>query len=832
MTAATRTGIGAAAADPAVPRAAGDTTGGPDSAAGPVSRMIWTLTPAAPRNRHRPADAPRSERTLAGRRIVVVGGTGDAAGHVRAELRERGADVLPAEALPAGGGATLDAVVDLTLAERFAADDPGRWREPFLRTLAVLRGCYDAWSAETTAGRLTYLAVTYLGGGMGYHPDDDIAQPLGGLWAGLAKTLHREFPNCAARVLDIALADAGRLPGLVADELCRTGLTEIGHRDGRRWTLTPEAVPPGPPAVSWGPDDTLLVSGGGRGIGMALARAMAAEFGMRVVVTGRAPLPDERTWPELTPEALRERRAALWAEHAGGRPVAEIRRAIARESATWEVVGNLLSARDAGLRVDYLPCDFTDAGQVRALVARLPGLTAVVHNAGVDHPARLPRKSDDVAVSVVKTKVDSFTHLLDAVRDRRLKVFCTVGSLTGRLGGMVGQFDYAAANECLARLGHWATRQVPFPVMTLAWPTWARLGLIANFEASLRYMTALDVDAGLRHWRAELLAGSRGEVTFVGRLGRALDPEQASSYPMPPCLPGFADTHPKVFHLGEPRLYRAGDRLDSVVGFDAAKTPALGDFTVGGVPALPVGLLLENAVRGAEWVLPEELAEPVPPTVEELSVPWPLLCADEAGRVTLSREMRGEWRDGAWVVSVTFERRTGAPRTARLRLAFGTRPVDGPGGPRLPRAPAPPAQGTAARPAGALLSGAPAPEWRGLAIPLASWRPEGAHRVTAEVDECRPGDLWAVPRPPRCAVPVAAIENLVRAVVSPPPAGLRTVPHPLVISRITMHGARADRVRIAGDPVLGVWHVRDAGTDAPVALIQGLGGHRREPSVP
>ena len=45
---------------------------------------------------------------------------------------------------------------------------------------------------------------------------------------------------------------------------------------------------------------------------------------------------------------------------------------------------------------------------------------------------------------------------------------------TGRLGGMVGQLEYAAANEALARLGRWADRLAGYPVMTLAWPTWDR----------------------------------------------------------------------------------------------------------------------------------------------------------------------------------------------------------------------------------------------------------------------------------------------------------------------------------------------------------------------
>ncbi|MFE4263644.1 KR domain-containing protein [Streptomyces sp. NPDC056883] len=791
---------------------------GADPATRPVQRMLWRLTPA-------PAEGPT--QPLAGRRVLVVGGDGATAERVRAALRDRGATVAP-DAAP---GTAPDTIVDLTLAERFASGSSGQWQGALLRTFGVLRDCYAAWSRETAADRLTYLAVTYLGGGMGYHPDDDLAQPLGGLWAGLAKTLHREIPNCRARALDIALDAMAELPELIVSELSRPGLSEIGHRDGRRWTLSPERVPAGRPAVRWSAADTVLVSGGGRGIGMALARQLCTEFGLRAVVTGRAGMPAEDTWEQYTPRTLAERRAELWAGHREGRSVSRIREDIARAENTWELVAQLRSARADGLRLEYRPCDFTDGGQVQALVAGLPELTAVVHNAGVDRPTRLPNKSDEDITAVVSTKVDAFVHLVRAVRDRDLKLLCTVGSLTGRLGGMVGQFDYAAANECLARLGMWAERQVPFPVMTLAWPTWAKLGLIANFEASLRYMAAMDVAEGLAHWRAELLAGSRGEVSFVGPLGRALDPVQAVGYPMPHSLPGYAETYPKVFHLGVPEVFRAHDRLCSVVEFDPSTIPAIGDFTVGGAPALPVGLLLESAVRGAEWVVPQDLPEQGLQAVEDLWVPWPLLRCPSEGPLRLRRDVQAVGlQDGRWTVRVTFRPvdASGATAedgaTARMRLVFSESPAAGAADAEAPLAERRPDR-AAASSVTTLLTGAPVLGWRGLVIPMAGWLPAGPHGITAEVGRCHPHDLWAVPQPPGCVLPIAAIENLVRAVVEHTP-GLYATPDPLVVHRLTLHRATPERVRLTGDPALGVWRIDDAATGSTVARIRGLAAHR------
>ncbi|MGW4563065.1 KR domain-containing protein, partial [Streptomyces sp. NPDC004561] len=490
----------------------------------PATRMVW-----------RPASLPPltgETSRLAGMRVLLLAGDDESAERVARELAGHGARVwrrTPATAVPTpDDGGAVDAIVDLALGggspARGTAGLTGVWREPLLRTVTALREQYEDWATEISARRLFYLAVTHLGGGMGQHPDDDLAQPLGGIWAGLAKTLHREFPNCNARVVDTALSDAEDVPGIVARELGRTGEIEVGHRDGRRLTLSPVAEPVGPPAVSLGADDCVLVSGGGRGIGWELARTLAERHGMRVLVTGREPFPSEdEPWFGVDTDELKAYEQQLWSGSRRGRPVPEIRRDIARVRRLWELAGNITGARTRGLRIEYVPCDFTDREQVRALLAREgDALTGVVHNAGVDTAARLPRKTDDDILRTVETKIESFLHLFGELAGRELKFFCNVGSLTGRLGGMVGQLEYAAANEGLARLGGWADRRAAYPVMTLAWPTWDRIGLIANFSATRRYMAPLGVADGLAKWQAELLAGSAGEVTFVGPLGDAV----------------------------------------------------------------------------------------------------------------------------------------------------------------------------------------------------------------------------------------------------------------------------------------------------------------------
>ncbi|MEE4593558.1 SDR family NAD(P)-dependent oxidoreductase [Streptomyces sp. DSM 41524] len=781
-----------------------------DAPVQPVTRMVWRLTelprPAGPHPR------------LAGLRVLLIGGEEDIAAGVERELKGHGALVRRE---PEGPG-PVDAVVDLTVGRAYDPDrapSAGAWRRALTETVTALRGVYDDWAAETAADRLCYLAVSYLGGGMGQHPRDGLEQPLGGIWAGLAKTLHREFPNVAARVVDIDLAASAELPGIVAAELGRrTGEIEVGYRDGRRYTLTPEDRPVAAPALTLGPEDTVLISGGGRGIGWELARSLAARHGVRVVVTGREPFPSgDEPWFGVDEAGWKAYEKRIWAGRAKGESPAVVRGRLARTRRLWELATHLTSARREGLRIEYARCDFTDRAQVRELIRRedaLEGgrLAGVVHNAGVDTSARLPKKTDEEILRTVEVKIEGFLNVFEEVRGRDLKFFCSVGSLTGRLGGMVGQLEYAAANDGLARLGQWAARRAAFPVMTLAWPTWDRIGLIANFAATLRYMAAIDVADGLERWRAELLAGSEGEVTFVGPLGKAIDPGQAIGYPVVPALPGFAAAYPKVFHLGEVTSYQPHARLTARVVIDPEHTPALGDFRVDGAPALPPSLLLENALRAAEWIVPEDFPALRAGALEEIVVPLALLRLDGPA-IRLVREIRGVREGHDWIVEVRYRHEGAADGPeASLRIVHET------GAPRPPAPPRPDVPQTTT-----LRSGPPFLHWRGAVVPLSAWTTGPAGRLVAEVPRCLPVDLWATPYVPGTALPVAALENVVRRCTTQGD-GLSVTADPLVLGRIAPHSAERGPTRVEGDPLLGVWRITDADSGEPVATVSGLSG--------
>lgn len=795
-----------------------------------VGRYIWQPRPV-------PQLPAEPSPLLRGRRILVMAGATpaerEAVRGLRALLEQAGAQV--STALPAQGAPVPDGIIDLApltpLAELGAGDPARHWRTRFLETMAALRICTPAWSATDEPGRYFYLAVTSFDGELGHGAGGAAGQPYGGLWSGLAKTLHREAPNGDARVIDIAPQDLAGLPWLVLRELYRWGLFEIGHRGGRRVTLAPAPHEPGPADWSAPAGSVVLLSGGGRGIGALLAHALAERHRCRVVVTGRSPLPDPAE-PWL---ALDDAGFALWSRQLWhSQEPAAARRTIRRLKDARELVQGFARARARGLAVEYAACDVRDRDQVRALVARFGGdLAGVIHNAGVDRAVRLTAKGEREITATIGTKIDGFVHLFEAVRDLPLRFFCNVGSLSGRMGGMVGQIDYAAANECLSWLGRWARSRAAFPVMTLCWPTWQRTGLVANYEAALRYMDALVPEDGVARWLAELDAGTDGEISYIGALGDQLTPALVGAFPTPPLLPGQQEALPVLLRLGAPEAYRHGELLCSRVRFDRDSVPALADTEVGAASALPVSLLLEDALCSSAWVLPAHAPRSARPVLEDVTVRVDRLTAD-GGEIQLLRDSRALRHGSGWAVDVEYRvsRADSSLPLARLRVVHPAEAEadTGPGAESGADAPAPQARLSMVRddpapptppavpPDPARTSAGPPWRHRGLVFAPATWDADDPGR--GEVAECRGNDVWALPVVGEPVLPLAALEALAERAHRDAGPGAAT--EVLSAARIEVQGPPGDRSRITSGGRPGAWRIASAADGRPVLDLQGL----------
>jgi NAD(P)-dependent dehydrogenase (short-subunit alcohol dehydrogenase family) len=732
----------------------------------PVHRFVWHPTPA-------PLDAGSVRsggRPVAGRRLLVLGDDAALVDAVTAALRAAGATASPATPGNEPAAGDWDGIIDLGVTGGDTDLGGTAWQDALRRTTRMIQHRYADWGREVRTDHCCYLAVTAMGGLMGYR-DSGAGQPFGGIWAGFAKCLPRELPNLAVKVVDVDDVTPESVAAVVVAELTSWDLFEIGYRDGVRHALSPRRADAGSPRFDLGPDDVVLISGGARGVGFALARGLAERFGCRVVVTGRSPLPTGEPWFTEDDEAAA---AARLAEVAAARSAADLRTVRARHRRQLElrdVRANLGAAAAAGLRIVYEPCDVTDPAQVRALFGRVPAPAVVVHNAGIDEPKRLDAKSPDEVVRTVGVKVSGFANLVGEIvaepgRRAALRVFCNVGSLAGRMGGMIGQIDYAAGNEALARLGFWARDALGLPVQTMCWPTWERLGVIANYEAAVRYVSTIAPDDAVARWSAEIRAGHTDEVMFIGQVGAALVPSQLRGFWLFTGHPDLPRLHALAHFLGQVEVFEPFRRLRATRTYRAGSDPCLGEFEVGGVPALPVSVVIEQACAVADWVVPPGWPVQHLTELRDVTVRLPGLRLAAGRDVAFTTNAVGSQEPDGWTVRVTVTCEGETAATVSLvylpepPAALGQAPTPG----ELPRTVPPGAAGAGP---------AEGPAWSRIVIGPMHWHEDTAGECRVDLPAVTAADLWTALFPPSHGISVAAIEAVAAAGTDPAATELR-----------------------------------------------------------
>ncbi|MBO9607941.1 MAG: SDR family NAD(P)-dependent oxidoreductase [Paenibacillaceae bacterium] len=307
------------------------------------------------------------------------------------------------------------------------------------------------WTVQSTGGDF----------GFGAQPGN---QPGTAGLAALAKTAMKEWPLASLKAIDV---DARVAPDVLADHICnelfRGGLEpEVGFTaDGTRMTVgvkrsDPDAVHANPLA----PHDTLLVSGGARGVTAQSLLALASRQPQRFILLGRSALSDP--YPELGTggESERELTQLLYERHKAEGTVpnplelTKMARALAASREIGQTVNRLVQL---GSDVCYVAADIADQPALRAALKPITeqwgAIRGIVHGAGVLADKRIIDKQDEAFQRVFSTKVNGFKSMLEVVNQDELKLVVIFSSVAAREGN-AGQCDYAMANEVLNKMAH------------------------------------------------------------------------------------------------------------------------------------------------------------------------------------------------------------------------------------------------------------------------------------------------------------------------------------------------------------------------------------------
>jgi len=511
----------------------------------------------------------------------------DLADQLAARLGQAGVTAEAVDVLPAGATA---GIVLAGLRDGDASTSGAAHREGFVaaRTLAATLGAAEG----------LFVTVQDTGGAFGLTDLDPDRAWLSG-FAALARTAAQEWPDADVLAIDLQRGERSTvdLADALALELLAGGSErEVGLRaDGERLVLVdaPATVAPTTSALSAG--DVVVVSGGGRGVTAACVVALARATQTRFVLLGRTALADEPAEVRGAATDAELKKALLLAARARGeKPApAALGQQVRRILAGREIRATVAAVASAGGEAHYIAADVQDRAALSTALADVRQqwgpIAGLIHGAGVLADRFLADKTDEQFARVFDTKVEGLRALLDATAMDPLKALVLFSSVAARCGNR-GQSDYAIANEVLNKVAQAEAASRPgLRVRSLGWGPWEG-GMVtpelkARFEALGVPLIPLAVGAG---WLVEDLLGD-GPVEQV--LGGEPKPEA-------------------LLDDG------SGKQLSCAVHVSRRTHPYLSDHAIGGVPVVPVVLVVEWFVRAARMLRPDL----VPAAVRSLKV--------------------------------------------------------------------------------------------------------------------------------------------------------------------------------------------------------------------
>lgn len=213
----------------------------------------------------------------------------------------------------------------------------------------------------------------------------------------------------------------------LADPVLERRVRADGEMEEARLTAQPELPNhESELAALLGPDDTVLVTGGARGIAASIVRHLLPRVRTRFLLVGR-----------------KTQREAWMAEEGQG-------------------------------RVDYLTADLCDPQAVLALGLANRGITLVIHAAGVNLPRPIRQITRAETDQVLGTKILGLQRILEGMDFSRLRGIVNFSSTAGFFGG-AGFPHYGAANGYLSGFACGSV-----PVLSIGWSAWDEVGMASG----------------------------------------------------------------------------------------------------------------------------------------------------------------------------------------------------------------------------------------------------------------------------------------------------------------------------------------------------------------
>lgn len=295
--------------------------------------------------------------------------------------------------------------------------------------------------------------------------DAEHVEPAKSLALGPVRVGPRESTRLEARCIDLeydpvwSRLRGGAVPALLDELVGSSWQRTVALRASGRYTptLSPVALPAAGERWPLRVGGVYMVTGGLSGLGLEVARHMASQQRITLVLVGRQGLPPRDSWQGLLVDPGTD--AALAARI----------RAVQR----LESLGSTVLAAAADVADEQAAASLVE--RVRRKYGRIDG---VVHAAAVIDDGPIQAKLPSDALKVLAAKARGALNLAAALDPLDLD-FLVLFSSTSSFLGLEGQVDYTAANAVLDALAQELWRNGFKRVHAINWGAWREVGMAA-----------------------------------------------------------------------------------------------------------------------------------------------------------------------------------------------------------------------------------------------------------------------------------------------------------------------------------------------------------------
>ncbi|MBF0210998.1 MAG: KR domain-containing protein, partial [Desulfamplus sp.] len=340
---------------------------------------------------------------------------------------------------------------------------------------------------------------------------------------GMFKSLAKEMPNTIVKAVSISDSsnhDNLKTLKIFIDEITsKDSRVEISYKNGEKYLVHLEEQPYNRnfgDLIQTG--ETILVTGGARGITFEILKAVVKKYQTNLIIVGRSSiynidnLIDIKSLDTVDEQSIMAR---LRQTMQGAKPV-EMKQAANKILSAIESRKNIEILQSFGVLVSYIAADVSDRDSLILALSKVERVDGVIHAAGLEESMQFDKKSVESFDRVFNTKVYGCLNLIEALKDKAVKYYIGFSSVTAKFGNE-GQTDYTAANEMMASI---LLNLKGCKSKVIDWTAWSGAGM-ATRETVQKVLTErglkfLPLEAGVKFFIDEIEDATTPEVVITG----------------------------------------------------------------------------------------------------------------------------------------------------------------------------------------------------------------------------------------------------------------------------------------------------------------------------